>query len=311
VGRISAQIDDLQLERYQDATGFFGMLDSTNDAEVFAALLGTSENWLRGQGIRRARGPFNLSINQECGLLVSGFDTPPMIMMGHARPYYATQIEALGYATAQDLLAYRIVDDLEVSPAMQKLLAKHSDRIHLRTLRRRHAREDFLILRDIFNDAWSKNWGFLPFTEDEILDVGKELSHLMANDFVQIAEIEGEPAAMIIGLPNLNEAIRDLDGKLLPFGWLQLLWRLKGSQIKSGRVPLMGVRKVYQDSLVGIALAFLLIQAIRGAFIRRGIHEIELSWILESNKRMCRIIESLGGQAYKRYRIYEKHLVPA
>ena len=308
VGRISAQVDNLQLERYRDATGFFGMLDASDDPAVFAALLGTAEEWLRAQSMRRIRGPFNLSINEECGMLVSGFDTSPMIMMGHARPYYGPRVEAQGYTTAQDLLAYQMVDDLEVSPAMRRLLSKHSDRIRLRTLRHRHAREDFLILRDIFNDAWSGNWGFLPFTEDEFLRMGKDMLHLIADDFVQIAEVEGQPAAMIVGLPNLNEAIRDLGGKLLPLGWLKLLWRLKGTRIATARVPLMGVRKAYQDSLAGTALVFMLIQALRAAFMRRGIRTVELSWILESNERMRRIIESLGGEPYKRYRIYEKNL---
>lgn len=309
VGRISAQIDDLQLKRYQDATGFFGMLDCVDDHAVFEALLHTAEQWLSAQGMRRIRGPFNLSINQECGVLVSGFDTPPMIMMGHARPYYGSRIEALGYVPAQDLLAYRMLNDIVESAAMRSLLSKTSDQIKLRTLRRSEAKEDFLILREIFNDAWSENWGFLPFTEDEFLQLGREMLFLIDSDFVQIAELGGEPAAMIIGLPNLNEAIRDLDGKLFPFGWLKLLWRIKGGRVSSARVPLMGVRRAYQDSLVGTALAFLLIKALRNAFMRRGIHEVELSWILESNEPMRRIIESLGGTAYKRYRIYDKDLV--
>jgi hypothetical protein len=163
-------------------------------------------------------------------------------------------------------------------------------------------------LRDIFNDAWSENWGFVPFTEAEFNEVGKAMTLLLDDDFVQIAEVDGEPAAMVIALPNVNEAIRDLNGRLLPFGWLKLLWRLKVGFPSTARVPLLGVRKQYQHSRLGPTLAFMVIDAVRKSLQRRAVKDVELSWILEDNSGMRSIIESIGGIAYKRYRLYEKAL---
>ena len=308
VGRITAQISSLHLQRYADATGFFGMLEAVDDAEVFARLLATAESWLQEQGMQRVLGPFNLSINEECGLLVDGLDTPPSVMMGHARPYYPAQVEGHGYVPHQDLLAYRIRPDFDVPRVMRRLVDLAAPRVRLRTLRRSRLRQELEILRDIFNDAWSENWGFEPFTEAEFLEIGRVMMWLVPDDFVQIAEVDGEPAAMIIILPNVNEAIRDLNGRLAPLGWLKLLWRLKVRYPRTGRIPLMGVRKRYQHRRLGPALAFLVIDALREPVTRRGIGDVEMSWILESNAGMRNIIESIGGVAYKRYRIYGKTL---
>ncbi len=311
VGRISAQIDRLHLERYDDATGFFGMLEALDDAEIFRALLGTAQNWLLAQGMRRVRGPFNLSINQESGLLVEGFDTPPALMMGHARPYYAPRIEEQGYTPVQDLLAYWLTEDSlrrNRPKAMDRLVARVHERIQVRPLRRRRFKQDLEILRDIFNDAWSENWGFVPITREEFEELGRNIAPLIDDDFVQIAEVDGTPAAMMVMLPNVNEALRDLNGRLLPLGWLKLLWRLKVRYPRSGRIPLMGVRKRYQNSLLGSALTYLIFEAMTEPVISRGIRATEMSWILEQNTRMRKVIESLGGKAYKRYRIYEKEL---
>jgi GNAT superfamily N-acetyltransferase len=308
LGRISAQIDRLHLERYQDATGFFGLLEAEDDPEVFRTLLHTAQTWLQSQGMRRILGPFNLSINQECGLLVEGFDTPPMVMMGHARPYYAGRLEEQGYGKAKDLLAYRISADFTLSPIMEALLARAAKRVQVRCLRRDRFPEELRVLQDIFEDAWSNNWGFIPFTEREFHHVGQMLRLLVPDDLVQIAEVDGEPAAMIVAFPNVNEAIHDLNGRLFPFGWLKLLWRLKVRHLSTLRVPLMGVRKQYQNSRVGAALALGVIVAAREPAVNRGIRQAEMSWILEDNMGMRNIIESLGGTAYKRYRIYGKEL---
>ncbi len=308
VGRITAQIDQLHLERYRDNTGHFGSLEAEDDPEVFAALFEAAQQWLRSAGMRRVTGPFNLSVNEECGLLVEGFDTPPCIMMGHARPFYGQQIEALGFNKAKDLLAYHMAPDFEAPRVMRSLAERAAGRVLVRPLRRKALGEELELLRDIFNDAWSENWGFVPFTEAEFNEVGKAMTLLLDDDFVQIAEVDGEAAAMIIALPNVNEAIRDLHGRLLPFGWAKLLWRLKVRYPRSGRVPLMGVRKQYQHSRLGPTLAFMLIDALRWPVIRRGIREVEMSWILEDNSGMRNIIESVGGIAYKRYRLYEKPL---
>jgi hypothetical protein len=308
VGRISAQIDQLHLERYQNSTGFFGMLEAENDAETFQILILTAEQWLRDRGMSRILGPFNLSINQECGLLVEGFDHPPSVMMGHALPYYATRIEEQGYGAEKDLLAYRIDSRYELSAALQALTARASRRVHLRPLRKSRFRQDLRILQDIFEDSWSKNWGFVPFTQSEFDHLGQSLRFLVPDDMVQIAEVDGTPAAMMVALPNINEAIRDLNGRLLPMGWLKLLWRLKVTHPKTARVPLMGVRSCYQNSMLGAALALMMIDAIRTPGVKRGIRQVELSWILDDNTGMRNIIESLGGTVYKRYRIYSKEL---
>ena len=308
VGRISAQVDALHLERYADATGFFGMLEAEDREDTFAALLGTAERWLREQGIRRVRGPFSLSINEETGLLIEGFDTPPVFMMGHARPYYAARIEAQGYRKAVDVLAYWIRADFKASPVMAKLVAAAEKRVRVRPLDRSRFDAEIALLRDIFNDAWEHNWGFVPFTEAEFRELGSNLRWLVDPGLIRIAEVDGEGAAFMVTMPNLNEAIRGLGGKLLPFGWAKLLWRIKVRHPSTVRVPLMGVRRKYQHTRLGPALAFMVIAGAQPRTLELGVKEAELSWILEDNAGMRGIIESIGGHAYKRYRVYEREL---
>ena len=308
VGRISAQIDQLYLDRYQDATGFFGMLESEDNSETFQTLLVTAENWLQKKGMRRVAGPYNLSINQELGLLVEGFETPPVVMMGHARPYYAERVEENGYRKEKDLLAYIIDTDFAHPRAMQAITARTRNRIQTRFLRKSNFTEELNLIRDIFNDAWSQNWGFVPWTDSEFQHLGKDLKMIVDEDLVVFATVDGEPAAFMVVLPNINEAIRDLNGRLLPFGWLKLLWRLKVKYPATGRVPLMGVRSRYQDSILGATLAFSMFASLQPPVIKRGIKQVELSWILEDNKGMRNILEAIGGRVYKTYRIYSKEL---
>ncbi|MBI5920573.1 MAG: N-acetyltransferase [Betaproteobacteria bacterium] len=308
VGRISAQVDQLHLERYRDATGFFGMLDAEDQEETFNALLGTAEQWLRDQGMQRVRGPFNLSINDETGLLVEGFDTPPMLMMGHARPYYGEHLERCGYRKEKDMLAYMIAPDFPEPTVMQRLAAQVGKRASVRQVNPKCFGDEMSLLRDIFNDAWSENWGFVPFTDAEFREMGHALRFLSMPDLIQIAEVEGEAAAFVVAVPNINEAIRGLGGKLFPTGWLKLLWRLKVRHPQTARVPLMGVRRKFQNTRLGPGLAFLVINAVRAQLHKRGAKDIELSWILEDNAGMRSIIELIGGRAYKRYRVYERQL---
>ena len=307
VGRISAQVDRLHLERHRDGAGFFGLLEAEDDAAVFAALTHQAEAWLKGQGLEHIRGPFDLSINEECGLLIDGFGTPPMIMMRHGRPYYAPRLEACGYRPARDLLAYRLTEAVEMTPLMKAAIAKLED-VRVRPLRRARLREELGILRAIFEDAWADNWGFVPFTQAEFEELGWMLRFVVDDDFVQIAEVAGEPAAMLVLLPNVNELIRDLDGRLLPLGWARLLVRLLRRRARTGRVALMGVRRCYQRTALGLGLACLVIDAVCRAGRARGVEAVELSWILEDNLGVRRILEALGADPYKRYRIYEKAL---
>ena len=310
VGRISAQIDQLHLEHHQADEGFFGMIESEDDADTFAALLQTAESWLRDQGMQRVLGPYNLSINQEPGLLVDGFDTPPCLMMGHARPYYQTHIENNGFKKEKDLFAYRVaVDDFTFTPTMQAVTKRAKKRVKIRSLRKSYFDEDLKIMGDIFNDAWSENWGFIPFTPMEFKQLGKEFKLILKFEMVKIAEIDGKPEAFMVMAPNINEAIRDLNGRLLPFGWLKLLWRLKVRFPQTTRIPFMGVRQRYQDSLMGAAMALMMIRDLYPPSVKYGVKDVEMSWILEDNKGTRDIIESFKGIAYKRYRIYGKSLI--
>jgi hypothetical protein len=308
VGRISAQIDSLHLELHKDDAGFFGMLDAEDNPETFAALMGAAEEWLRSEGIKRVRGPLSLSINDEVGLLVDGFDTSPYFMMGHSKPYYGTHIEQAGYHKAKDMLAYVVEPNFPAPKVMKRLLGKSKQSITVRPLDNKRFDEELAVLRDIFNDAWSDNWGFVPFTEAEFKDLGHTLKVLIASELIQIAEVDGVPAAFIVALPNVNEVIKDFNGKLLPFNWAKLLWNLKVKFPKSSRVPLMGVRKSFHNTPLGPGLAFLVIDAVRHHLVARGVEQVELSWILEDNDGMRNIIEAIGGRDYKRYRVYEKEL---
>jgi hypothetical protein len=304
-GRITAQWDRLQQTVHGDATGSFGLFESEDRHEVAAALLECAAVWLRAQGARRLRGPLNLSVNEECGLLVEGFDTPPSVMMGHGRPGYDALLRGWGLEKARDLLAYRVAPDFEAPRVMRRLAESAPGTVRVRPLDTRQRARELALLRDIFNDAWARNYGFVPFTEEEFAEVGKLVTLLVPPDYVQIAEVDDKPAAFIVAMPNIHEITRHLRGRLLPFGWLRLLWGLKVRHPRSARVPLMGVRQEYQQSRLGPALAFLVIDAVRKGMCARGVREVELSWILEDNSGMRSIIEAIGGEAYKRYRIYE------
>ena len=312
IGRISAQIDRLHLERYHDATGHFGFIEAVDDAGVFTALLRAAEDWLRERGIARVLGPVSFSLWDQPGLLVEGFDTPPYVMMGHARPYFARHIEAAGYRGVEDLIAYRYGPQMAVPLSMQRILERALRRgdIVVRTIRmdKRHVDDEIALLLDIINDAWSDNWGFVAMTKAEIDDLAGILKLLLRPGDVAIAEYQGKPAAFAAVFPNLNEAARDLDGRLWPLGWAKLLWRLKVRRPRSVRMPMMGVRKVLQTKPIGAALALAVIQATRTFTFAHGVVDSELSWILERNERVRHVIELVGGVPYKRYRIYEKNI---
>ena len=310
VGRISAQVDSLYLELHDAHTGFFGMIEAPEDPEVFAALFGAAGGWLKEQGMQTALGPFNLGINQEIGCLVEGFNSPPYVMMGHARPYYGALIEGQGYEKAQDVLSYVLTKEMFALPdIVQRMVKRQAGKMKLRQVDRKNKAAELETLRSIFNDAWSGNWGFVPFTENEFNAVGKELFMIMPPDFSWIVEVDGEPAAFIVLIPNLNEVIADLDGRLLPFGWAKLLWRLKVRSPKTARVALMGVRQKYQNTRLGPALAFRTIQALYEPTMKRNMEMMEMSWILEQNKGIRNIIEKIGGVVSKRYRLYRKSLL--
>ena len=311
VGRISAQIDHLAKTDPAAPVGNFGMIAAEDDPEVFETLFKTAEDWLRARGCAMAMGPFNLSINEEVGLLIDGFDTPPMFMMGHDQPYTATRIEALGYAKAKDVYAY-ISEEFAFSRRVEERINRPLPAgVSMRPVNMKDFDREVVTMVDILNDAWSENWGATPVTEAETKHLANSLKLILIPDWIWFMDIDGEPAAFIVLLPNLNDAIGDLDGKVFPFGWAKLIWRLKFQPVRSGRVPLMGVKKKFTRDRRGIMAPFLLIDAIRGTSVPRGLKRAEYSWILEDNRPMRHILEGLSAYIYKTYRIYQKQITPA
>jgi hypothetical protein len=308
VGRISAQIDHLARTDPEAPAGYFGMIAAEDDAEVFAALLTTAEAWLRERGRTQVIGPFNLSINEEVGLLVDGFDTPPMVMMGHDPRYTGARIEAQGYAKVKDLYAY--ISGVPVfTPGVDARLKRPAPAgLVLRPINMKNFDGEVRTLVEIWNDAWSQNWGFAPITEAETRHLGESLKLLLHPRLIWFVEIDGEAAGFGALLPNLNDAIYDLKGRLAPFGWAKLLWRLKVKGVKRGRVPLMGVKRKFAREARGAFAPFLILDAFRREAVKIGITEAEYSWILEDNAPMRHILDGFGARIYKTYRLYGKAL---
>jgi GNAT superfamily N-acetyltransferase len=310
VGRIAALVNRLHLEKYQDGAGHFGLLEAIDDQAVFDALFAAAAGWLRERGLTRILGPFNLSINEELGLLVEGFEHPPMVLMGHARPYYAARIEAAGFAKAKDLYAFLQDMDKPVPEKwrsrQEEIMRRNEAEIYSAT--RKTLLADMKRAIDIYNDAWSENWGAIPITARETVELYKAVKPVIAPQAVVFAAREGEAFAIMAAIPNINEAIGDLGGRLLPFGWIKVLWRFRVSRLKSGRIFLLGVRKKYQGTLLGSMMAIQLIESVRDAARDYGFRWAELSWVLEDNKKIIDYLEAHGCERYKTYRIYERTL---
>ncbi len=310
VGRISAQVDQLVLEHMGAGTGQWGMFEA-EDEQSSRALIAAAEDWLRGRGMTRALGPFSLGIWDEPGLLVEGFDHPPMVMMGHNRAAYQGWIEAAGYRGVKDLLTYELPVNRPFPPLIERIVAagERNSKIRVRPVVKARFDEEAAVILSILNDAWSDNWGFIPLTDSEIAFAGKKLKPIVLEDIVLIAEYEGEAVAFMVALPDVNEFIRDLDGRLFPFGWAKLLWRLKRMRPKGGRVPLMGVVKKLQASRLASQLAFMMIESIRRAGNGHyGIERAEIGWILDDNAGMRSIADAIDARVNRVYRVYERML---
>ncbi len=310
VGRISAQVDQLVLEHMGAGTGQWGMFEA-EDEQSARALIAAAEDWLRGRGMTRALGPFSLGIWDEPGLLVEGFDHPPMVMMGHNRAAYQGWIEAAGYRGVKDLLTYELPVNRPFPPLIERIVAagERNSKIRVRPVVKARFDEEAAVILSILNDAWSDNWGFIPLTDSEIAFAGKKLKPIVLEDIVLIAEYEGEAVAFMVALPDVNEFIRDLDGRLFPFGWAKLLWRLKRMRPKGGRVPLMGVVKKLQASRLASQLAFMMIESIRRAGNGHyGIERAEIGWILDDNAGMRSIADAIDARVNRVYRVYERML---
>ena len=315
VGRISAHIDHLWLAMPAEqgggpGIGNWGLLDAI-DREVGAALVNAAEDWLRARGMTSAMAPISCSIWEEPGLLVQGHDHPPTIMMGHDNAAYQGWIEALGYGGIKDLLCYELDITKNFPPLLQRIIAsgERNPRITIRKVDKSRFDEEASLILSILNDAWSDNWGFVPITASEIAYTAKKLKPVVFEDLIRIAEVEGEPVAFMLTLPDLNETIADLDGHLFPFGWAKLLWRLRRPQVRTMRVPLMGVARKLQSTRLASQLAFMMIEYIRRDSVANyGATRAEIGWILENNQGMRSIAEAVDGTVNKVYRIYSKAL---
>jgi len=309
VGRISATIDREHIERYKDATGFWGFLDTIDDAEVAKELIAAAEKWLRGRGMKRAQGPMSLSINEEMGCLVDGFDTPPFLLMPHHRKYQGALIEQAGYAKAKDVYAWRYtVGDLNPRTKKAHEELKAVPELTSRPMSLKDIERDTEIVVDVFNDAWSDNWGFVPMTRAEVRKMASDFRLIAMPEITRIAFIDGEPAAVAVALPNLNELIRDLNGKLFPLGLLKLLYRLKVEGPKSARLVVLGIRKKYRHVRKYAGLSLYLFAELNEGGRRQRIEWGELGWTLEENSPVNTAIKLMGAKLYKTYRVYARSL---
>ncbi len=305
VGRISAIECQAHNQFHDEKTGFFGFFEAV-DQTVADKLFNTAEEWLKGRGLVQVRGPFSPSTNYECGLLVDGFDDPPQIMMPYNRVDYATMIEARGYAKAKDLLAYQADTNFQMPEVIKKIAQRTEKRskITYRTISKKTWARDVEQMLEIYNDAWEKNWGFIPMTEKEFRHTAKDLKTVVDERLVLFADVDGEPAGFIVTLPDFNQVLKDIpNGKLLPFGIFKLLTGMK--KINRVRVITLGVKAKYRN----IGLGPLLYQKAQDIVVNQtNYKEVEMSWVLEDNKDMNKPIVMMGAKPYKRYRLFEKTL---
>jgi hypothetical protein len=315
VGRISAHIDELALAQppekgFGPGTGQWGLLEA-EDGDTAHALIAAAEAWLRGQGMTRVLAPISMSVWEEPGLLVKGFDHSPTVMMGHHKPAYRGWIESAGYAPEKQLRTYELDITRDMPPIVQRIVSagEKNPRIRIRPVEVKHFAREAAIVIDILNDAWSDNWGFVPFTEREAEYGGKKMTPLIREDLNMVAELDGEPVAFMLTWSNANEPIKDIGGKLLPFGWIKMLRWLRNPRCTTMRVPLMGVKKRFHNSRLASQLAFMMIEQIRRhAITNYGATRGEIGWVLEDNKGMVAIAETIGSTVNREYTIYSKTL---
>jgi GNAT superfamily N-acetyltransferase len=315
VGRISAHIDELALampaeQGFGPGTGFFGYFDA-EDEDIARALLAAAEAWLVGEGMRRVLGPISLSIWEEPGLLVRGQDHAPMIMMGHHPAHYAGWIEAAGFTRAKTLYTYDLDVTRPFPPLIQRIVqsGQKNARINVRRVRKAEWDAEVATILAILNDAWSDNWGFVPFTPAEVAHAGKKLRPIIHEELNMIAEVDGRPVAFMLTFPDINDALAKIKGKLFPFGWFHMLRWLRHPKGAGMRVPLMGVLKELHNSRLASQLAFMMIETIRlEANAKFQSKRGEIGWILDDNQGMVAIAETIQSQINREYAIYERKL---
>ena len=315
VGRISAHIDRLALAQPAEqgmgpGTGNFGLFEAEDEA-VGAALIATAEDWLRKKGMTRVLGPISLSIWEEPGLLIAGHDHPPTVMMGHNSAAYQPTIEGSGYTPVKQLKTYELDITKEFPPLIQRIVqsGEKNARIRIRPVDKSKFDKEAAIILSILNDAWGHNWGFVPITDEEVAHTGKKLKPIVFEDLIMVAELDGEPVAFMMTLPDLNEAVAPLNGSLFPFGFIKLLKWLRKPNPRTMRVPLMGVVQKLQSSRMASQLAFMMIEYIRrNAITRYGSTRGEIGWVLDDNQGMNAIADAIDSKVNKIYQIYEKSL---
>ncbi len=310
VGRIAAVLDGNHNEFHGEKTVFFGFFESEDDRQTAGALFDAVASWGRERGMTVLRGPANPSLNDEAGLLVEGFDSPPVLMMTYNPRYYVRLLEGAGFHNAKDLLAYWFeiaADPLERLTRIAERFARKEPNIVVRTVSKSGLARDLPKIREVYNEAWEKNWGFVPMTPDEMDFMASRLKPLVVEDLLFLAEIRHldgrvEPIGFMLTLPDYNTAIQPLRGKLLPFGWLKFLLGLK--RIRTLRVVTLGIKKDYR--MRGIQ-SVMFERGLR-ASLKRGYTGCEVSWLLEENDLVIGSVRLWGGKLYKTYRMYEKEV---
>ena len=307
VARVAAVVNHSHNDFTGDRLGFFGLFESEDDLEAASAVLTTAERWLRERGMERVQGPMNLSTNEELcspGILVDGFDTPPMVMMTHTPRYYAALVEAAGYGKAKDLLAYYLADGTPPQRLVDGVARlQRAEGVVLRAIDTKDFEGEVERVKAIYNSAWEQNWGFVPMTDAEFDHMAKSLKPVVEPKLVLIAEVKGEPVAFAIALPDFNQVLKRLNGRLFPFGVFKLLWYKR--KINAARVLTLGIKPGFRRKGLDAMMYLKLFRD--GPPI--GFPRAECSWILEDNWEMRRGLERMGAYIYKTYRVYEKGLV--
>jgi GNAT superfamily N-acetyltransferase len=303
VGRIAATRNMVHEETHNDHVGFFGFFEMERDPAIAQVLLGAARAWLADQGLTTMRGPASFSLNEECGLLVEGFDTPPMVMMPHNPPWYAEMLEGAGLRKSKDLLAY-LRDHVEPE---QRLLdfervATERYQVTIRKFDKSKFFEEIETIRTLYNEAWEANWGHVPMTEAEFNFIAKQMKPVADFDFVAFVYVRGELAGFALALPDLNQALKHMGGRLLPLGWAKGLWH--GRHIDAVRVLTLGVLPKYRRTGAAEMLYLYLMRVA----VRKRIKRAEFSWLLEDNYAIRTPMEKIGGRVYKRYRLYDQAL---
>lgn len=306
VGRISAQINRLHRERHDPQSGHFGFFACIDDPTVAVALFDAARDWLAREGATSISGPFAFSINEESGLLVDGFDEPAAMLMNQSRPYTGALVEAAGLTKVVDTLAFRMrgTPELAALDRLAEAAARSAGAPTMRPVRIADFADEVRLVMEIFNDAWSANWDFVPFSDGEIHAMVRELKPFYAGEYGRFVEIDGRAVAFLMAIPDVNGVIKPFDGALLPFNWWRLMSRLRRKQFRSFRVPLMGVRREFQGSVLSAGILAMLTRE----FVRQAqsydIDWAEFSWVLETNRAMVRLGEMIAGPPVKRYRHY-------